>query len=458
MTLQTPAATTAQGYLDSHPVTRRQYLIVGICVFITLADGFDTQSIAFIGPAIAQSFGKQPTDMAAVITASTVGMTIGAMGLGSVADRIGRRAALVAALAIFGVFSLAASMSTEIWHIVVLRFLIGLGMGGATPALLALVAEFAPLKHRAIVMTITLLGLPGGAMIGGLVAAAWLPVLGWRGIFLVGGIIPVVLIPLALLLLPESPSFLAARGTERDTTKARHTLGRVTGSEFPATTDLITETREHPHQGSVGALFSPAYRRAAITIWGVYLLNWISWFLLLQWLPTALKTLGLDTDTAAMGTVVVNGAFIVMAIPISILLARVNVKRILMAMFATGVVVCVGLGLAGDGWSVVFILIAVAGFGVGGGQLALNYLTAMSFPTELRATATGWAIGIGRTGSIIGSAIGGTILASWGVANYFFALAVPLVLAAALTLMVPARPRSFATLQRMQRGSQFDGG
>lgn len=433
------SAITAQGYLDSHRVTPRQYLIILVCFFILLADGFDTQSIAFVGPAIADGFQRAATDMAPVITASTVGMTVGAMGLGIVADRIGRRAALVIALAVFGVFSIAASLSTELWHIVALRFLIGIGMGGATPTLLALVAEFAPARHRAIVMTLTLLGLPGGAMIGGLVAAAWLPDLGWRGVFLLGGALPVVLIPLALVALPESPSFLVSRGSNRSLTRARTILGKLTGTVVPDSLSLVAEDRE-VHQGSVGTLLSPRYRRSALGIWAVYLMNWISWFLLLQWLPTALKMLGLGVDKAAFGTVVVNGAFILMAIPVSAVLARVSTKAILLTMFATGIIVCAGLSVAGDNWTIVFILIAITGFGVGGGQLALNYLTAISFPPELRATATGWAIGIGRTGSIIGSAIGGTILASWGVSSYFLVLAVPLFVAAALTLVVAPSP------------------
>lgn len=429
-------AQTVQDVFDDRKVTTRQKMIFAVCFFITLLDGFDTQSIAFIGPAIAEDFGLKATDMAPVITASTIGMVLGAMTLGTVGDRIGRRRALIYALLIFGVFSLVAAFSTTLWQIILLRFLIGIGMGGATPALLALSAEFAPIRLRGTVMTITILGLPGGAMIGGLVAAAWLPMLGWRGIFLLGGVLPLLLVPLALWQLPESPSFLVSRGRDDDQERARRTISTVTGQ--PVVGELVPEAKT-VQQGSVRELFSPRFRLATLAIWATYLLNWISWFLLLQWLPTALTLLGLENSQAALGTVTVNAAFIAMAIPLSFILPRVNAKKILLVMFAVGIVVSIGLGLAGQNWALVFTLIALAGFGVGGGQLALNYLISMIYPTELRSTATGWSIGIGRTGSVIGSAIGGVLIASLGVAVYFMVLAIPLVLAALATLLVPQR-------------------
>jgi AAHS family 4-hydroxybenzoate transporter-like MFS transporter len=424
-----------QDILNDRRVRPRQVAVFATCFLIALLDGFDTQSIAFIGPSIAEDFGLQATDMALVITASTVGMALGAMTLGTLGDRLGRKKTILVALVIFGAFSLLGAFATALWQIVALRFLIGLGMGGATPALLSLAAEFSPSRLRGTVMTIVLLGLPGGAMIGGLVAAEWLPVLGWRGIFLVGGLLPLVLLALAAVVLPESPAFYVSRGRRGDAQRARHIIAKATGAPVAPGVVLEPETRQ-VSQGSVRALFSSDYRLATAGIWATYLFNWIAWFLLLLWLPTALKTLGLSAESAAFGTVTVNAAFIVMALPVSYFLPRVNARRLLLVMFAVGTVVAVGLGLAGTNWPLVFGLIALAGFGIGGGQLALNYLIASTYPTELRSTATGWAIGIGRTGSIIGSAVGGALLANVGVARYFMLLAVPLVIAAAATTLV----------------------
>ena len=431
----TKLAYNVQDVIDNTPMGIKRWSIVVLCFVIALLDGFDTQSIAFIGPAIAEDFGLQATDMTWVITASTVGMCVGAMSLGTFGDRIGRKKTILLALTLFGVFSLAGAFAQSLEQIVILRFLIGLGMGGATPALLALTAEYSPKSRRGTFMTLVLLGLPGGALLGGLVAAAWLPVMGWRGIFLAGGVLPLAMVLVCSKILSESPIFLAAKGTSAADAQARQIMASISGS--PVSPDAVLATNDKMEErSSVAALFSAKYRMVTIAVFATYLLNWIAWFLLLLWMPTALKMLGLAGSQAAMGTVTVNGAFILFAIPLSIILPKVNPRKLLLVMFAAGIVIALGLGLAGSNFALVFVLIGLAGFGIGGQQLALNYLIANAYPTQLRATATGWGIGIGRLGSIGGSALGGLILTGLGVSGYFMALAVPLVLAGLATLMV----------------------
>ncbi|WP_298041848.1 MFS transporter [uncultured Citricoccus sp.] len=424
-----------QDVIDNTPMGAKRWAVVVLCFVIALLDGFDTQSIAFISPAIADDFGLQAADMTWAITASTIGMALGAITLGTFGDKIGRKKTILVALALFGAFSLAGAFAQSIEQIVLLRFLIGLGMGGATPALLALTAEFSPKNRRGTFMTLVLLGLPGGALIGGLVAAAWLPMVGWRGIFLIGGVLPLLLLLLCLKVLPESPVFLATKGTVSADAQARRIMSSISGQQVEADAVLVTEDKKE-ERGSVSALFSSQYRKVTVAVFATYLLNWIAWYLLLLWMPTALRMLGLAYSQAAMGTVTVNGAFILFAIPLSVLLPKVDARKLLLAMFAIGILVALGLGLAGPNFSLVFILIALAGLGIGGPQLALNYLIANAYPTQLRATATGWGIGIGRLGSIVGSALGGLILTGLGVSGYFMVLAIPLALAAVATLMV----------------------
>ena len=431
----TKPAYNVQDVIDNTPMGVKRWSIIVLCFVIALLDGFDTQSIALIGPALAEDVGLQATEMTWVITASTVGMCVGAMSLGTFGDRIGRKKTILLALILFGVFSLAGAFAQSLEQIVVLRFLIGLGMGGATPALLALTAEFSPKSRRGTFMTLVLLGLPGGALLGGLVAAAWLPVMGWRGIFLIGGVLPLARVLVCLKMLSESPIFLAAKGTREADAQARQIMATVSGS--PVSPDAVLVTNDKmKERSSIAALFSARYRMVTIAVFATYLLNWIAWFLLLLWMPTALKMLGLAGSQAAMGTVTVNGAFILFAIPLSIILPKVNPRKLLLVMFAAGILIALGLGLAGSNFALVFVLIGLAGFGIGGQQLALNYLIANAYPTQLRATATGWGIGIGRLGSIVGSALGGFILTGLGVSGYFMALAIPLVLAGLATLMV----------------------
>lgn len=435
-----PTTIRVQSVIDDTPMNIKRWGVVVLCFTIALLDGFDTQSIAFIGSSIAEEFAMSTAEMTAVITASTVGMALGAISLGSIGDRIGRKRAILLALTIFGSFSLLGTFAQAPWQIILLRFLIGLGMGGATPSLLALAAEYSPAASRKLSMTLVLLGLPGGAMLGGIVAAAWLPVLGWRGIFLLGGLLPLVLLA-AVFVMPESPSYLATRDDAASQDRARTLLRRMTGASIPADAVLHAEKNDEA-SGSIKALFADTYRTSTITICAIYLANWVAWFLLLQWTPTALHQLGLTKEQAATGTIVVNGAFIVFSFLVTALLSRVAIRTLLLGMFGLGIAVALGLAVSGTNWTLTFVLIALAGLGIGGQQLVLNYLIAETYPTQLRGTATGFSIGVGRTGSIIGSALGGWLLGSVGVGGYFGFIAIPLVIAAVATLLL--RPRSAA--------------
>ncbi|MGE2833131.1 MFS transporter [Mycobacterium sp. SMC-4] len=420
---------------DSASMTPRRWGVIAVCFVIALLDGFDTQSIAFIGTSIKNDFGLSTAQMTWVITASTIGMCLGAMSLGALSDRFGRRPTILLALVVFGGFSILGSMAQTPEQIIALRFLIGIGMGGATPALLALTAEYSSRERRGTFMTLVLLGLPGGALLGGLVAAAWLPIVGWRGIFLIGGLLPIVLAVVCYLVVPESPALLAAKGTADGQRRIRVLAERYFGARFDDTTTFVM-SEVKTSRGPVRELFSERFRAVTTAVFSIYFLNWIAWFLLLLWMPTALNMLGLSPATAAMGTVTVNGAFILFALPLSLLLPRVNARDLLLVMFGCGIAVAVGLAMAGSSFAIVFVLIGLAGFGIGGQQLALNYLIANAYPTQLRATATGWGIGIGRMGTIVGSALGGVLLSALGVSGYFLFLALPLVLAALATLFV----------------------
>ncbi|MFD2022386.1 MFS transporter [Pseudocitrobacter faecalis] len=188
-------------------------------------------------------------------------------------------------------------------------------------------------------------------------------------------------------------------------------------------------------------LFSGSLRLTTAGIWSVYFFNWVAWFMLLSWLPTLLKQAGLAPADAPYASVTVNAAFIAFALPLSWFLPRINTLKILYLMFAVGIAVALALSVAilQQLWLSVFLLIALAGFGVGGQQLALNYLVVATYPAAVRATAMGWAIGMGRMGAIVGSAIGGLVLSSAGTGGFFLVLIVPLVISFASLLLLRRR-------------------
>ena len=418
-----------------------QWRVLVLCFLIAIFDGFDTQAMAFTGPAILSAFSLQAGELAPILTAGIVGMTLGAMLLGLVGDRIGRRPAAMIGIVVFGVATLLTAGATQTWHILALRFIAGLGMGGCTPVVLALAAEYAPSRLRGTVITGVLLGLPAGAMLGGLLAARMLPAIGWQGIFIVGGVAPLALLAVLFVLLPESLQFKAMRGDAMGQRYVAGILARIVKQALPVGA-TFTVPEDAKERGSVKALFSGGYAGKTLAIWAVYLLNWIAWFMLLSWLPTVLKAAGLPAEQAPMGTFTVNLVFIICAFPLSYLMPRVSTRGLLVSMFALGIAVALGLGYAGNNWALVFILVGAAGLGIGGQQLALNYLIVGAYPTALRATATGWSIGIGRAGAIVGSAVGGTFLAWGGPSGFFMVLAVPLLGAMLAVLTIRMSPSS----------------
>ncbi|MGF0239020.1 MFS transporter [Rhodococcus sp. IEGM1300] len=426
--------------INSTRLNTFQWRVFGLCFFVAILDGFDTQAIAFTGPSIIQAFGLGPGALAPILTAGIVGMVLGAMSLGLMGDKFGRRPTIIGSVALFGVASLATAFAQTTDQILVLRFIAGLGMGGATPVVLSLAAEYGSAKHRGTIMTTVLLGLPAGAILGGLLAAKMLPSIGWQGIFAVGGIVPLALVVVLILALPESLYFMTRHRAVASRKKIEHIVAVLT--QKPVAAGTTFSVPEMDVKTRVSSLFKGGLARNTFGIWTIYLFNWVAWFMFLSWLPTVLKATGLPTEQAPMGTVAVNAVFVLFAIPLSIMLPKINTRLLLLALFVFGIFLCLGLAYSGTNWTLVFILAGCAGLGIGGQQIVLNYMVAQAYPTALRATATGWAIALGRVGAIIGSASGGWFLEHGGPAGYYSALIVPLVIAAAGLMII--RPQAGA--------------
>ncbi|MFL9926860.1 MFS transporter [Herbaspirillum lusitanum] len=425
------------GLIDGARLTSLQWRIFALCFLVAIFDGFDTQAIAFTGPSIIQAFGLGAGALAPILTAGIVGMVLGAMSLGLLGDKLGRRPAILGAVALFGFASLATAFATTTDQILVLRFIAGLGMGGATPVVLSLAAEYGPAGKRGTIMTTVLLGLPAGAILGGLLAARMLPVIGWEGIFMVGGAVPLVLLLVLFFALPESLQFMARRKSADDGARIARILTRITGVQIAA--DAAYSLPEKDVKTSVSSLFAKGLARNTVAIWTIYLFNWVAWFMFLSWLPTVLKATGLPVQQAPMGTVAVNTVFVLCAIPLASILPKVNTRLLLLGLFTFGILLAVGLANSGTNWTLVFILAGATGLGIGGQQIVLNYMVAEAYPTSLRATATGWAIASGRVGAIIGSASGGWFLEHGGPSGYYMALVAPLAVAAAGLLIIRTR-------------------
>lgn len=424
-------------WFDQAPFGAYQVRVVLLCFLVTTFDGFDTQAIAFTGPALAQALGVGPRGLAPIVTAGVAGMALGAVLFGPLGDRYGRRAAVLLATAVFGLFSLLTAFAANIEQLMVLRFLTGIGMGGAAPNVYTLASEFSPHRHRGLVMLLAGLGLPMGAILGGLIAGQLIPAWGWQGVFVLGGVAPLLCLPLLWILFPESPYYLARRDQQSALVRL---LARVAPAAAP-TADTVFTLPEAPTRVGAAALFSPALRHNTVAIWGTYFFNWVAWFGLVLWIPSVLTAAGLPQEQAGLATVTLNGAALVFMLPLAWLLPRLPVRRVILLLLAGAVVVSLLLAQAGGNWPLVFALVGLSGLFVGGPQIALNYLAVSIYPTAVRASGVGWAIGMGRAGTVAGGAAGGLVLADFGPQGFFLALIVPLALAILAALLVRAADR-----------------
>jgi AAHS family 4-hydroxybenzoate transporter-like MFS transporter len=360
------------------------------------------------------------------------GMALGAVQMGPLGERYGRRVAVLLSTAIFGVFSLLTAHASGIGQLMVLRFLTGIGMGGAAPNVYTLASEFSPARHRGLVMLVAGLGLPVGAIVGGLIAGHVIPAWGWQGVFVLGGAAPLLCLPLLWALFPESPYYLARTGRQAEL----HALvARVAPTAVPAAQTVFT-LPEAPARVGAKSLLAAPLRLSTLAIWATYFFNWVAWFGLVLWIPSVLTAAGLPKTQAGLATVTLNGAALVFMLPLAWLLPRLQVRRVILALLTGAVVVTLALARSDQRWTLVFALVGLAGLFVGGPQIALNYLAVRIYPTAVRASGVGWAIGMGRIGTVAGGAAGGLVLEQFGPTGFFMSLGVPLVLAGLAALLV----------------------
>ena len=423
-----------------------QILTLFFCFLVVAADGFDVASVSYVAPLLKKAWGLTPAQLGPIFGAGLFGLTVGSFVFGPLADRIGRKRVIVLSMVLFGIGSLACGYADSATSLVVLRFLSGVGLGGAMPTAITLSSEFSSDRNRAWQVTLMFCGFTLGLAFGGAVAAVLIPHFGWPGVFLFGGIAPLCLAPVIWRWLPESLRFMA--GKPRFDAEARKVMQRLLGKNNVAPDISLPEraaANVRPAAGSanvnattgiVATLFSKYYRSGTLLLWLTFFCTLWVYYQVSSWLPTIITDAGIAvTQAATIGAMMPLGGTIGSLINAK-LMDRFNPFVVLSMSYLVAAIsiVCIGLAIHDAQW--LYAAVFFTGLGLSGAQTGANVLVSSFYSTVARATGVSWALAVGRVGSIVGSMTGGIMLAAMPSAHTAFVVfAVPTVIAGVAMLV-----------------------
>jgi MFS transporter, AAHS family, 4-hydroxybenzoate transporter len=408
------------------------------CLLAMMADGFDLLNASIAGPALIKEWGVSRASLGPVFSASLVGFLVGAPFFGYLGDRFGRRVAIIFSLIFVGVTTLACAWATNLQELLWLRFLSGLGLGGVLPNVIALNAEFAPKRLRATVLVVMSTGITLGAAVPGIVGVTLMPTYGWPVIFIVGGIVPLVVGLCLIFAIPDSIKFMVLRGG-RDEAVARLARKLDPTLTIEPGTRVVLDHAEGSAKtrGSPAALFRYGWAPVTALVWLIFVLNLMANNLMNAWLPMIVQSSGHSAAQGAYAGSLYQLGGSIGGLCMGILIDSFGLK-VLVAAFGLAVPVVAFTGTPGISDSLLLSMAFFSGSVIIGMQTALNASAGLIYPTDLRANGVGYALGVGRVGSIAGPLLGSLLTRlEMPSATFFYVTAIgPLLCAGCCVLLL----------------------
>jgi AAHS family 4-hydroxybenzoate transporter-like MFS transporter len=419
--------------IDRHPITAYQVGVLAMCMLVALLDGYDTQAIGYTAPAIAEALHLPREVFGPVFSAGLLGAALGALSFGPLADRFGRKRFMIAATIIFAVFSLLIVRVSSLPELLSYRFCAGLGLGGATPAFLALGGEFAPVSKRGVFVSIAFAAFPFGGLIGALTSSYVIPNFGWQFIFYIGGAAPLLIAVVLAVWLPESLRFLMARNIRLD--EVRTTLARIAPGEIGPDVQLVASPEREREGVPVKHLFTEGRAAKTVLLWVAFFTCFMVLVTVTAWTPTVLRSVDFSISAGALIIGLNNAGSVCASVLSGFLVDRFGPYKTLVPGFILGGICLAAFGQATSSVAVLAVVSTLAGFFVGGTGTGLIALTAGLYPTTVRSTGIGWGMGMGRLGQVFGP-LGTGLLVGGGVGGVFYAAAVPCFIGALFVLLL----------------------
>jgi benzoate transport len=431
--------------LERQRMTPFQIAVVGICTILNAIDGFDVLAISFAAPMLAEEWVLQPGELGLLFSSGLAGMTVGSLLLAPLADRIGRRWMTLGSVigVTVGMFLSAAAQGPV--QLALTRVLTGLGIGAMLPSLTTVVAEYSSTRRRELSVSVWATGYPVGATLGGLGAVFVADGFGWRGIFVLGGLLSLAMIPIVIWRLPESLAFLATQRPRGALERINLLLRRVGRKEI----DEIPESPAAQPRARVRDVVRGRLGAHSVALWGAFFCVMMSFYFVLSWTPKLLVDAGLRAEQGISGGVLLNLGGIAGGLGLGLLAARVGPFRIVALTMVAGAISVALFGFFAHGLALALTLALVVGYLIFGSMVGLYSIMPSVYPTEVRNTGAGLSVGVGRIGAIVSPSVAGVLLESgWSGSSTYVLFALPLLVAGAATFFLE-RMRTSGRAQRL---------
>jgi benzoate transport len=394
-----------------------------------MLDGFDITAMAVVASPVSVDLALTPDLLGWIFSFALAGMMVGAMALAPIADIIGRRALIILSLMIVGISVIMTSKVESLTPFMLLRFISGMGAGALLASQASLAAEYSPDKYRALSVAIVTAGYPTGAMMTSVVAGYILPEYGWRMMFLFGGVVTVSMVIVAWLMIPESLKYLIEKKPNNALEKINKILLKLNA---PSINELPPSNNDREVTvsmiGNMRMLLSPKFRRLSLMLWTSFFCAFGTLYFLMSWIPKLMENAGYDMAVGRDAFLLFNLGGVIGIYLLGILSVKWKLTNLILNLSLVSAVSMIIFALVPNQLNILFILILLIGILQQSAFTGLYGVAAKAYPTEIRSTGVGWAIGLGRSGAVAGPAVAGyLILAGYDMSANFIFFALPMI-------------------------------
>jgi len=415
--------------IDNGQVSFQQILVISLCLLFNMLDGFDITAMAVVAKTVGQELSLSADRLGWIFSFALAGMMIGAMLLAPLSDLIGRRNMIIASLLLVAVSILLTARADSLSEFVILRFFSGLGAGAMLACQATLASEYSPDKYRALSVGIVTAGYPMGAMMTSVIAGYVMPDYGWRGMFWFGGGVTLLMTLVAILLIPESLKFLFERRPANALERANRILTKLKKSVLAELPEIhAVEIPPSNLLGNMRNLLHPSVRSTTLILWSAFFMCFATLYVLMSWIPRLVEDAGHGFQVGRDAFFWFNFGGVVGILIMGVLSTRFVLSNVI-GLMALGAAICMVVFASIDlTLSLMMGLIFLIGVLQQGGFTGLYAAASKAYPTAIRTTGIGWAIGLGRSGAVIGPVIAGYLIAAdFNMSSIFYLFAAPMI-------------------------------